>query len=69
MAQLSFTIQTIQTTDFYDNTINIKRGDAEIDGKCTNVISVFGESVSDAYLKDGLKTKLTDLGFVWDSEI
>lgn len=69
MAELSITITETTEQDYDGNDENIKILKACIDGICVDETYSTDATISDGAAKTGFKTILTNLGYVWDTEI
>ncbi len=69
MAELSITITQITEQDYDGVNEDIKMLKASIDGVYIDEQYSIDDTISDTVAKDNFKTALTDLGYVWDTEI
>ena len=69
MAELSITITQVTEQDYDGANEDIKMLKAEIDGVCIDEQYSIDATISDTIAKDNFKTVLTDLGYIWNTEI
>lgn len=69
MAQLHIEIEAQTLKDFDDADYSVKYADATIDDVYASFDGTFETSMSDADIKTAVRAKLTEKGYVWDSEV
>ena len=64
---IEITTQTLQ--DFNDVNYDVKYAKAVMDGTNIQVGGTYETTLADADIKTSVKSKLTSIGYTWDSEV